>query len=290
MTCREQIETEKFNLSAIDVQIKKLNSSVQNSKSLVEKVRKKIRVHKETITKLRKERGWNVDSLSFSFECILKSHNIKVEAYHGGDFNGVSCRKILDNIDKIMQEIKDVVRNGRKKPSNVSDEEVLTKLEKYECLMKMLDSTLSQMMIVNPTQSEVTEFENRKVKTMRLWRELNISVTTKAHLIECHAQHQLKTFKGIMDKAEHHVEREHQVGSRLLAQTRNIKRFDARTHSQLKTIEIASNSEVKKKQEKVILSTKRKNQSGISKSELRRKKKVQIKDEKRIVSATKDRV
>ena len=58
----------------------------------------------------------------------------------------------------------------------------------------------------------------------------------------------------------------------------------------MKTIKIASNSEVKKKQEKVILSTKRKNQSGISKSELRRKKKVQIKDEKRIVSATKDRV
>ena len=78
--------------------------------------------------------------------------------------------------------------------------------------MKMLDSTLSQMMIVNPTQSEVREFENRKVKTMRLWRELNISVTTKAHLIECHAHHQLEMFKGIMDKAEHHVEREHQVG------------------------------------------------------------------------------
>ena len=156
--------------------------------------------------------------------------------------------------------------------------------------MKMLDSTLSQMMIMNPTQPEVKEFKNRKFKTMRLWRELNISVTIKAHLIECHALHQLEMFKGIIDKAEHHVEREHQVGSRLLALTRNIKRFDARTHSQLKTMEIASNSEVKKKQEEVLLSTKQKNRSGASKSELRKKNKVQIKIEKRILSATKDRV
>ena len=256
MTYQKQIKIEELSLSAIHKEIKKLNSSVRDSKALVEKVRKKIKLHKDNITKLRKERGWNVDSISSSVERILQSHNIEVEAYHGGEFNGVSCRKILDNIENIMQQIKEVVKNGRKKPSNISDTEVLTKLERYECLMKMLDSTLAQMMIVNPTQLELKEFENRILKTMRLWRELNISVTTKAHLIECHALHQLEMFKGIIDKAEHHVEREHQVGSRLLALTRNIKRFDARTHSQLKTMEIASNSEVKKKQEEVILSTK----------------------------------
>ena len=72
--------------------------------------------------------------------------------------------------------------------------------------MKMPDLTLAQMMIVNPMQPEVKEFKNRILKTMRLWRELNISVTTKAHLIEYHALHQLEIFKGIMDKAEHQVE------------------------------------------------------------------------------------
>ena len=55
-------------------------------------------------------------------------------------------------------------------------------------------------------------------------------------------------------------------------------------------MEIVSNSEVKKKQEEVILSTKQKNQSGASKLELWKKNKVQIKVEKRILSATKDRV
>ena len=189
-----------------------------------------------------------------------------------------------------MQEMKEAAKNGRKKPSNILDTEVLTKLEKYEDLLKMLDSTLAQMMIVNPTQAELNEFEDRKNKTMKLWRGLNISITTKARLLECHAHHQLQTFKGITDKAEHHVKREHQVGARFLAVTRNIKQFDARVHSQLKTMEIASNSEVKKKQQEVLLSTKRKNQSNVSQSQLRKRNKVQIKVEKRNPSATKDRV
>ena len=76
---------------------------------------------------------------------------------------------------------------------------------------------------------------------MKLWRELNISVKTKAHLLECHCHDQLQTFNGIIDKAEYYVEREHQVGSRLLALTRNIKQFHDRTNSQLKQLQIDGN-------------------------------------------------
>ena len=122
-----------------------------------------------------------------------------------------------------MQEIKQVVIRGRKKLTNISDAEVVKKLDKYEDLLMMIDCTLSQLMIVNPTPAEVNEFKNRRNKTMKLWREMNISVTTKAHLLECHCHHQLQTFNGIMDKAKHHIERENQVGERLLALTWGIK-------------------------------------------------------------------
>ena len=91
-----------------------------------------------------------------------------------------------------------------------------------------------------------------------------------------------------MDKAEHHIEREHQVGSCLLALTRNIKRYDARTNSQLKQLEITGNSEVKVKQQQVLLSTKRKNEASVSRSTLRKREKVKIKFEKRNSSAGKD--
>lgn len=283
-----QAQLIKSNVSRIEQQIEMLQSSVKDSQGLVERIRKKIALHKSNISKHRKERGYDVDSLLSTVETILKTHNIEVEAYHGGDFNGVSCRRMLDNVGEIMQEVKEIVIRGRKKPSNISDAEVVTKLDKYEVLLTMIDCTLSQLMIVNPTPAELDEFKNRKNKTMKLWRELNISVTTKAHLLECHCHDQLQTLNGIMDKAEHYVEREHQVGSRLLAWTRNIKRFDDRTNSQLKQLQIAGNSEVKAKQQQVLLSTKRKNVTSLSQPTLRKREKVKIKLEKRNFSAAKD--
>ena len=200
----------------------------------------------------------------------------------------MSCRKILDNIESIMRKTEKVVISERKKPSKISDKDVLTKLKSYETLFKMLDATLSQMNIVNPTQVKIHEFENLKNEMMKLWRKLNISITTKAHLLKHHVRQQLQLFKGIGDKAEHHIEREHQVGSRLLALTRNIRGYEDRTHSQLKTMEIATNSAVKRKQKEVLLSTKRKRSADVRQSELKKREKVKIKIEERSILAKKD--
>lgn len=41
-----------------------------------------------------------------------------------------------------------------------------------------------------------------------------------------------------MDNAEHNIERDHQVVSRLLALTWNIKRYEAKNHAQLKAIKL----------------------------------------------------
>ena len=70
----------------------------------------------------------------------------------------------------------------------------------------MLYATLSQMNIVNLTQVEIQEFENEKNKMMKLWRKLNTSITTKAHLLEHHVNQQLKQLKDIIDKVEHHFD------------------------------------------------------------------------------------
>ena len=98
-----------------------LHSSVQDSKILVQRIRKKLALHKGNISNHHKERGYDVDSFLSCVESILKTHNIEVEAYHGGDFNRLSCHKILDDIEDIMQEIKQVVIRGRKKITNISE-------------------------------------------------------------------------------------------------------------------------------------------------------------------------
>ena len=95
-----QIQILQYNLSVINLHIETLSSYLHDSKLLVESLKKKIKRLKDNIAKLHKERGWNVDSVLVSIERILKTFNIEVEAYHGGQFNGVSSRKILNNIEK----------------------------------------------------------------------------------------------------------------------------------------------------------------------------------------------
>ena len=56
----------------------------------------------------------------------------------------------------------------------------------------------------------------------------------------------------------------------------------------MKQFEIARNSEVKAKQQQVLLSTKRKNVTSVSQPTLRKREKVKIKLEKRNFSAAKD--
>ena len=81
-----QIQILQSDLSRIDVEIKALTSFVNDSKKLVEKLKKKTKLHKDHIMKLRKDRGWNVDSNLFTVDCILKTYRIEVQAYHDGDF------------------------------------------------------------------------------------------------------------------------------------------------------------------------------------------------------------
>ena len=79
--------------------------------------------------------------------------------------------------------------------------------------------------------------------TIKLWRKFNIPVKTKASLLEHHSHYQLKEFKGIIYREEYHIKREQPVDSPFLTLTRSIKRYYEKTHTQLKTMEIAGNSE-----------------------------------------------
>ena len=56
---------------------------------------------------------------------------------------------------------------------------------------------------------------NHIKNTMILWKDLNISVTPLAHLLEDHILKQIITIKGgIADENEDHIERSNQVGKR----------------------------------------------------------------------------
>ena len=101
MTDLVKLQDLQSHLSETDARITELNSLVQSSKNTVKRLKKVAKMHKDNISKIRKNRGWNVDSIIFQIECILKTFNVEADAYRGRQFNCVSCRKILDNIKSI---------------------------------------------------------------------------------------------------------------------------------------------------------------------------------------------
>jgi hypothetical protein len=53
----------------------------------------------------RKERKKESCSLYNTVERILHKHGVDRTCYHGGDFNGVTIRKMMEGADEIMDEV-----------------------------------------------------------------------------------------------------------------------------------------------------------------------------------------
>lgn len=54
-------------------------------------------------------------------------YNVEVDAYHGGQFNGVGYPNIIHSIEGIIPQTINAFISERKKPSDISDTEVLKK-------------------------------------------------------------------------------------------------------------------------------------------------------------------
>lgn len=94
-------------LSVIVSHIRNFHLLVQASKITVEKLKKQTKYRKEKIAKMHKEIGWNVYSITFLIERILKIYNIGGEEYYVGQFNGARFRKMLDNIEVVWRKKED---------------------------------------------------------------------------------------------------------------------------------------------------------------------------------------
>ena len=100
-----------------------------------------------------------------------------------------------------------------------------------------LDAILDQLTIINRSKHEMQELEKMKKSFMRLRSNLGISVTTKAHLINDHIVDQTRSLYGIgVNKAKHHIEKNHQESNHGLTVTRTIKNFSDHTHTQLRNV------------------------------------------------------
>ena len=279
---QEQEESQQL-IDALRFELQMKSQQVKDGQKDVDKNRALLKKAKDNVLTLRASRGWSPESIETAIEQILKAINVHAEAYHGGDFNGKSCRLLLDNTKSVMDQITVVVVERRRKESEESDACVFDVMKNYENLMGKLDAVLAQLTIINPSEDKIRELESMVNSFMKLWRDLGISVTTKAHLIEDHIVDQTRSLCGVGgDKAEHHIEKQHQDFSRGLTVTRNIKKFSDRTQTQLRNVKICQHASIIRAQQNITNASKRKRSNdNVKDSQMRKEQKISVKKEKR---------
>jgi len=106
--------------NAIELLLKQkvsLSKSVDKPNSDVKNARKGLEEHKQ-------KRKRNATSLYNIVEKILHKHGVERASYHGGDFNGVTIRKLMDGADTIMNEVFDALVEHKSDERTLSNNDI----------------------------------------------------------------------------------------------------------------------------------------------------------------------
>ena len=154
---------------------------------------------------------------SFISNLLQQTSRICPQAFHGGSMNGVCCRRLLTDIEVIMKNIKEkAIEKINNNIHNTYSMENLTKVfDDYINLFHVMDAIFSNLQIPSPSKDEIEEVKLSNYVMENMWRELELSITPKAHILFEHAVDQFEKYGGIADKVEDFVEKAHKEGKRM---------------------------------------------------------------------------
>ena len=195
--------------------IQTIKSQKKNTKASLSSLKKRIQNLNTKIKKSMEERVDNQNRLDFIIEQVLKKRcRIYPQSFHGEEINGVCCHRLLDNIPYILEYIKNlaVERVSKQKDKNMnrcSLQRLTYMFDQFWNIFWVLDNLFSLLCIPGPNENEIDDIKENIIVLEKLWNDLNISVTPKAHVLFDHTLSQVIEFGGIADKVEDYVEKAH---------------------------------------------------------------------------------
>ena len=214
-------------LVSLDSYIKELKDECDELEDERPELRVKEADLKKKVQKATEARVGNRDGLDTKINEIMRRRaKIVPQAFHGGQLNGVDCRRLLNEVEDVMSDIKDESRkrlqeNIVKYQIEVTQKELDDKIDEYTNLFQVMDLVFALLRTPAPTESEVKEAKEAISVLEILWYDLDISITVKAHVLFEHGfEHFSRSVGGIADRVEDFIEKYHQ----------KIKRLDSLTN------------------------------------------------------------
>ena len=85
----------------------------------------------------------------------------------------------------------------------------------FKSLFECMDVVFYKLRMLDPTEAEIEEIDVSIKGLASIWKELDLNVTQKMHILICHTLEQVVRFGGIADKVEDFIEKAHQIGKKL---------------------------------------------------------------------------
>jgi hypothetical protein len=154
---------------------------------------------------------------------VLEKYKASRAAYRGGDYNGVSCKRIVGNSSDITREIAAVLQ--AKKDQTCSADVIKEKMHQLDVTLGLWNAAFYYLNIPHPNNEEKERASDAVKALSTKWSVIQLSVTLKAHVIEQHIVPCNNKY-GVGDKEESFIELGHRVGLRENLQYQGLKNFD----------------------------------------------------------------
>jgi chromosome segregation ATPase len=148
-TQREEL---KVQLTLLDAFIADLKQQMKLIKENLKIRQKNLADLKKKLATCREERGKPEASISAEIEMLLEKYKASRAAYHGGDYNGVSCRRIVGSCHEIVEDISKILL--AKKNETCDDATINKKVQQLEHTLGLLDAAFYYLNIPHPTDEE----------------------------------------------------------------------------------------------------------------------------------------
>jgi hypothetical protein len=186
-------------------------------------------------------------------EKIYRKLGMEREAYHGGDFNGVDCRRLMANAIRFYELwLELVLETHDPTQTTVTVDELRQRMQQYRDLLGKLDVIFSMVRGVDfllPTPEEIQTLETVIEAARVLWLQcgFNIEGNPKAHLFfDGHLLEQFIKHGGLADKTEDPIEFDHQEWKKEKDRTRSVKNFKLQQKCQIKRMRRKSHWRVRR--------------------------------------------
>jgi hypothetical protein len=270
----------------IDARLTLLTAIVKENQAIEKNIQQAFKHAQETLKQRKKQledmktaRGKPHSSIASDVELTLGKFLICRASYHGGDFNGVCCRRLVQHATDIILGIKPILVS--KKDNSCDEREIEEKLGTVENTLGLVDAAFAYLNMLYPTEDEKQQARQAVNTLMSYWRnKTGLTVSLKGHVMEKHACDFNDSCGGLGDKEESFVEQGHQVGMKDDRRYMRLTNFVKRSDSTMRSRAVSSHPLVKERQEKVAASTKRKRASGENEGAKTRMKNEAVKKEK----------